>query len=260
MFGIVFEGHPNLRRMLLADDWDEGFPLRKDYPLRGWNEFPVYNTERTVGRVRAPAGPDEGSNLMVDTNDAASATVDPDERHATGRQCPTPFIAQDDDQSLGTLTVTEEHLAEPASAELTLNMGPQHPSTHGVLRVVLKLDGEVIADCDPVIGYLHRGTEKLGEHHRYAQVIPWTDRTDYVAAPMNNLGCVLAIEKLCGVEAPGARPILARDHGRAEPDRLPPGLARHPRARHRRALDVALLLPRARADPRLSSRPSAAPA
>ena len=52
MFGIVFEGHPNLRRILLADDWDEGFPLRKDYPLRGWKEFPVYNTERTVGRVR----------------------------------------------------------------------------------------------------------------------------------------------------------------------------------------------------------------
>jgi NADH-quinone oxidoreductase subunit C len=52
MFGIVFEGHPNMRRILLADDWDEGFPLRKDYPLRGWREFPVYNTERTVGRVR----------------------------------------------------------------------------------------------------------------------------------------------------------------------------------------------------------------
>jgi NADH-quinone oxidoreductase subunit C len=52
MFGIIFEGHPNLKRMLLPDDWDEGHPLRKDYPLRGWREFPVYNTERTVGRVR----------------------------------------------------------------------------------------------------------------------------------------------------------------------------------------------------------------
>lgn len=52
MFGIQFEGHPNLRRILLADDWDEGFPLRKDYPLRGWKEFPTYNTERTIGRVR----------------------------------------------------------------------------------------------------------------------------------------------------------------------------------------------------------------
>lgn len=52
MFGIIFEGHPNLKRMLLPDDWEEGYPLRKDYPLRGWREFPVYNTERTVGRVR----------------------------------------------------------------------------------------------------------------------------------------------------------------------------------------------------------------
>ncbi|MBW3632680.1 MAG: NADH-quinone oxidoreductase subunit C [Chloroflexi bacterium] len=52
MFGIIFEGHPNLKRMLLPDDWDEGHPLRKDYPLRGWSEFPVMNTERTVGRVR----------------------------------------------------------------------------------------------------------------------------------------------------------------------------------------------------------------
>lgn len=52
MFGIIFDGHPNLKRILLADDWDEGFPLRKDYPLRGWKEYPVYNTERTVGRVK----------------------------------------------------------------------------------------------------------------------------------------------------------------------------------------------------------------
>jgi NADH-quinone oxidoreductase subunit D len=102
----------------------------------------------------------------------------------------------------GTLVISEEHALEGGLHELTLNMGPQHPSTHGVLRVILKLDGEIVTDCDPIIGYLHRGVEKLGEAHRYAQVIPWTDRTDYVAAPMNNLGCVLAIEKLCGVEAP----------------------------------------------------------
>ena len=102
----------------------------------------------------------------------------------------------------GSLTVSDEQYLGRDERQLTLNMGPQHPSTHGVLRVILKLDGEVITACDPVIGYLHRGTEKLGEAHRYAQVIPWTDRTDYVAAPMNNLGCVLAIEKLCGLEAP----------------------------------------------------------
>ena len=104
--------------------------------------------------------------------------------------------------STGTLTVSEERALDDGSHLMTLNMGPQHPSTHGVLRVILKLDGEVIVDCDPVIGYLHRGVEKLGEAHRYAQVIPWTDRTDYVAAPLNNLGCAMAYEKLCGLDAP----------------------------------------------------------
>jgi NADH dehydrogenase I D subunit len=108
----------------------------------------------------------------------------------------------DEIPSTGTLTISDEEALANGSRQLTLNMGPQHPSTHGVLRVILRLDGEVITDCDPVIGYLHRGVEKVGEAHRYAQVIPWTDRTDYVAAPMNNLGCVLSIEKLCGVEAP----------------------------------------------------------
>lgn len=102
----------------------------------------------------------------------------------------------------GTLTISDEMELEDGSRTMTLNMGPQHPSTHGVLRVLLKMDGEIITDCDPVLGYLHRGTEKLGEAHRYAQVTPWTDRTDYVAAPLNNLGYVMAVEKLCDVEAP----------------------------------------------------------
>jgi NADH-quinone oxidoreductase subunit D len=105
-------------------------------------------------------------------------------------------------EALGSLTISDEIALDGDQRLMTLNMGPQHPSTHGVLRVVLKLDGEVITDCDPIIGYLHRGTEKLGEAHRYAQVLPWTDRTDYVAAPMNNLGCVLSIEKLLGLESP----------------------------------------------------------
>src|SRR5215218_871833 len=103
---------------------------------------------------------------------------------------------------LGTLMVSDEQALATGERLLTLNMGPQHPSTHGVLRVILKLDGEVIVDCDPVIWYLHRGVEKLGEAHRYAQVIPWTDRTDYVAAPLNNLGYIMAVEKLCGITAP----------------------------------------------------------
>ncbi|MBX6340854.1 MAG: NADH dehydrogenase (quinone) subunit D [Thermomicrobiaceae bacterium] len=98
--------------------------------------------------------------------------------------------------------ISEERQLTETRREMVLNMGPQHPSTHGVLRVRLTLDGEVITGCDPVIGYLHRGVEKLGEAHRYVQFTPWTDRTDYVAAPLNNLGYILAVEKLCGIEAP----------------------------------------------------------
>jgi len=88
---------------------------------------------------------------------------------------------------------------EGGGKEMVLNLGPQHPSTHGVLRVVLQLDGEVIKDCDLVIGYLHRGTEKLGENARYVQFTPWTDRTDYVSSPANNLGYIMAVEKLIGI-------------------------------------------------------------
>src|SRR6476469_5444414 len=109
---------------------------------------------------------------------------------STDTQLATPYqtstVFSPEASSFGPLTVEEDIALERGERLMTLNMGPQHPSTHRALRVVLKLDGELITDCDPIIGYLHRGTEKLGEHHRYAQVIPWTDRTDYVAAPMNN--------------------------------------------------------------------------
>ena len=89
-----------------------------------------------------------------------------------------------------------------APGELVLNMGPQHPSTHGVLRVVLKLDGERVVDADCVIGYIHRGVEKLCENRDWTQIILLTDRMDYVAAATNNLGYVEAVEKLMQVEVP----------------------------------------------------------
>lgn len=88
------------------------------------------------------------------------------------------------------------------STELTLNMGPQHPSTHGVLRVILKLDGERVRDVECVIGYLHRGVEKIGENRTYAMFAPYVDRMDYIAAVSNGLGYCLAVEKLLSVEAP----------------------------------------------------------
>jgi NADH-quinone oxidoreductase subunit D len=89
-----------------------------------------------------------------------------------------------------------------AADELVLNMGPQHPSTHGVLRVVLKLDGENVKGTDSIIGYLHRGVEKIAENRTYAQFAPYVDRMDYVAAISNNLGYCLAVEKLISAEAP----------------------------------------------------------
>jgi NADH-quinone oxidoreductase subunit D len=86
--------------------------------------------------------------------------------------------------------------------KMTLNMGPQHPSTHGVLRLVLELDGEIITKITPHVGYLHRGVEKLSEHRTYHQVLPLTDRLDYLAPMSNNLGYILAVEKLLDIQIP----------------------------------------------------------
>jgi NADH:ubiquinone oxidoreductase subunit D len=86
--------------------------------------------------------------------------------------------------------------------ELNVNMGPQHPATHGVLRLVLDLDGETIVKVTPYVGYLHRGIEKLGESLSYFQALPLTDRMDYVSAMSNNIGYCVAVEKLFGIEAP----------------------------------------------------------
>lgn len=83
-----------------------------------------------------------------------------------------------------------------------LNMGPQHPSTHGVFRMRLTLDGEVVIDMEPMFGYLHRGIEKLVEGRTYAQIVPITDRLDYLASMTNNLAYVTAVEKLAGINVP----------------------------------------------------------
>jgi NADH-quinone oxidoreductase subunit D len=89
-----------------------------------------------------------------------------------------------------------------AFKDIDLNMGPQHPSTHGVLRLKLAVDNEVVLRVEPVIGYLHRGMEKLWENLTYTQIVPLTDRLDYIASLSNNLGFVLAAEKLAGIEVP----------------------------------------------------------
>src|SRR5512139_2667000 len=91
---------------------------------------------------------------------------------------------------------------------MTINMGPQHPATHGVLRLVLELDGEVVVKATPHIGHLHRGVEKRAESKTYHQVIPLTDRLDYTNGMGNNLAYVLAVEKLLGLEVPKRAQVL----------------------------------------------------
>ena len=135
--------------------------------------------------------------------------------------------------------------------EMELNFGPQHPSTHGVLRIVLKVDGEQILEAKPDVGYLHRGTEKLFETETYPMGIPHTDRMDYIAAATNNHAFCLAIEKLLGVEIPRRAQLDPRHPRRAPAALLAPRLARHVRDRPRRRDAVLVRVPRARADPRL---------
>lgn len=95
-----------------------------------------------------------------------------------------------------------EVLVDVRTQDVEINMGPQHPSTHGVLRVLLKADGEIITGAEPHLGYLHRSAEKIGESVEWIQYLPYTDRYDYLSAMNNNLGYSLAVEKLLGVEAP----------------------------------------------------------
>jgi NADH dehydrogenase I D subunit len=120
---------------------------------------------------------------------------------------------------MGHLTVPEGSMTEPEdwgagqavgtdptaqleTHDLTLNLGPQHPATHGVLRLEVDLDGFTVVRCTPHIGYLHRGVEKLMEHRNYLQIIPLTDRLDYVSSMTNNVAYCTAIERLCDIEVP----------------------------------------------------------
>ncbi|MCX8106293.1 MAG: NADH dehydrogenase (quinone) subunit D [Ignavibacterium album] len=97
---------------------------------------------------------------------------------------------------------TDITIEDALENEMILNMGPQHPATHGVLRVLLRLDGETVIGCVPELGYLHRGYEKMAENMSYYEFIPHTDRLDYISPMANNVAWVLAVEKLAGIEVP----------------------------------------------------------
>ena len=96
----------------------------------------------------------------------------------------------------------DENPGDDIGEKMVLNMGPSHPATHGVLRLVLELDGEIITKATPDVGYLHRGDEKIAENMQYNQFVPYTDRLDYLAPLSNNVAYALAVEKLMGWELP----------------------------------------------------------
>lgn len=100
------------------------------------------------------------------------------------------------------LSLLSENREDPFFSSFEIQMGPQHPSTHGVLKLRLLLEGERIVDCEPIVGFLHRGIEKLAENLTYPQVLPLTDRLDYIASMINNTGYALVVEKLMGIEPP----------------------------------------------------------
>jgi NADH-quinone oxidoreductase subunit C/D len=157
LFGITFEGHPHLQRILMPRSWN-GHPLRKEHPARA--------TE--MGVFELPEDKQELEQALLKFNPEEYGM----ERHS-------------DDADF-----------------MFLNLGPQHPGTHGVIRVVLQLYGEEITDAVVDIGYHHRGAEKMAERQSWHTYIPYTDRIDYLGGVMNNLAYLLAVEKLAGIEVP----------------------------------------------------------
>jgi NADH-quinone oxidoreductase subunit C/D len=157
MFGVSFNGHPNLRRILLPPTW-QGHPLRKEHPARATEMEPFYLSEEK------------------EEIEQSALEFRPEEWGLERGGEDTDFMF--------------------------LNLGPQHPGTHGVLRLVLQLSGERILDVAPDIGFHHRGAEKMGERQSWHTYIPYTDRVDYLGGVMNNLAYVLSVEKLAGIEVP----------------------------------------------------------
>ncbi len=179
LYGITFEGHPDLRRILMPENYDEGFPLRKDFPLRGRFGRPE-QVRRALSRDRED---------VYAREELALAGMLPDSVDENSQAFDVPGEMSTDD------------LADGLEGErMLVNLGPQHPATHGVLRLVLQLDGETVERCIPHLGYLHTGFEKTCEYREWNQIVPYTDRMDYLAPMLYNVGYALAVESLLGVE------------------------------------------------------------
>ena len=184
MLGIEFQGHPDLRRILTWDGF-YGYPLRKD-----WKE-PFFEEENKPFGSRWPGGD----------------VIRAEEKNIYGMnvQYPPGWTPSGDEYDVETdvytdLTISREATPNLKTEKVTVNLGPQHPSTHGVFRMVVTLDGETILGLKPVMGYLHRNHEKIGERNTFIMNMPYTDRLDYLSSMSNNFAYALAVEKLFDME------------------------------------------------------------
>jgi NADH-quinone oxidoreductase subunit D len=197
MFGIRFRGHPDLRRILMWETYDEGYPLRKDFPLRG-RFSRAEQTRRALG-AGLGAHYSIGELAIADAYQALPADL---RAGLAGKRTVELALPTSGARDRAAVPAAAQRAAdEPAlrTDHMLINIGPQHPATHGVLRLVVELDGEVVVRVIPHIGYLHSGFEKLGEYRHYNQIIPLTDRTDYLSAPANNVAFAMAAERLMGI-------------------------------------------------------------
>jgi NADH-quinone oxidoreductase subunit C/D len=187
LLGIRFEGHPDLRRILLWEGF-EGHPLRKD-----WHE-PFFEEEAKPFKSRWPEGHvyrAEDKNPFSN-NVSYPADFDPDS-----------WLEDKDSKLYESLKHSIKQKGSDIDTDIVVvNMGPQHPSTHGVFRMAVAFSGETIVSLKPVMGYLHRNHEKIAERNTYLQTMPYTDRLDYLSSMSNNFGYALAVEKLMGVKPP----------------------------------------------------------
>jgi len=184
LIGIKFEGHPDLRRILLWEGFD-GHPLQKD-----WKEA-FYVEEKKPFDNRWP----EGKIQQIEELNIFGKNV----RYPENFNDPETWKPEHEDLLYaGLLDLAEKTGSGLETDQVVINMGPQHPSTHGVFRMAVVVDGETITALKPVMGYLHRNHEKIGERNTYVQNIPYTDRLDYIASLSNNFGYAMAVEKLLG--------------------------------------------------------------
>jgi NADH-quinone oxidoreductase subunit D/NADH-quinone oxidoreductase subunit C/D len=185
LYGIRFPGHPNLRRILLWEGFG-GHPMRKD-----WHEA-YYEEEHKPFESRWPGGYVRRAEELNVYGKNVSYPADFDLSKLSDKSEEALYA------ELG-LGVSVEQLDTDSNLKtdrLVVNMGPHHPSTHGVFRMIVTLNGETIETLEPVMGYLHRNHEKIGERNSFLHNMPFTDRLDYISGMSNNLGYALAVEQL----------------------------------------------------------------